>query len=72
MQETMETNLVTDSLRRLPGTATCYNKIPKSEVEHQEREKSIEKWQQQWDNTTKGSATKEFFPDIKDRLKMKI
>ena len=25
----------------------CYNKIPKSEIEHQEREKSIEKWQQQ-------------------------
>jgi ribonuclease HI len=23
----------------------CYNKIPKSETEHQEREKSIEKWQ---------------------------
>jgi hypothetical protein len=50
----------------------CYNKIPKSETEHQEREKSIEKWQQQWDNTTKGLVTKEFFPNIKDRLKMKI
>jgi ribonuclease HI len=35
------------------NSATCYNKIPKSETEHQEREKSIEKWQQQWDNTTK-------------------
>jgi ribonuclease HI len=54
------------------NTDTCYNKIPKSEIEHQEREKSIEKWQQQWDNTTKGSVTKEFFPNIKDRLKMKI
>ena len=31
----------------------CYNKIPKSEIQHQEREKSIEKWQQQWDNTNK-------------------
>jgi len=48
----------------------CYNKIPKSEIEHQEREKRIEKWQQQWDNTTKGLVTKEFFPNIKDRLKM--
>jgi hypothetical protein len=54
------------------NSATCYNKIPKSEIEHQEREKSIEKWQQQWDNTTKGLVTKEFFPNIKDRLKMKI
>jgi ribonuclease HI len=39
----------------------CYNKIPKSEIGHQERENSIEKCQQQWDNTTKGSVTKEFF-----------
>ena len=29
-------------------------------------------WQQQWDHATKGSANKEFFPNIKDRLKMKI
>jgi ribonuclease HI len=50
----------------------CYHKIPKSEIEHQEREKSIEKWQQQWDNTTKGSVTKEFFPNAKDRMEMKI
>jgi hypothetical protein len=50
----------------------CYNKFPKSEIEHQEREKSIEKWQQQWDNTTKGCATKEFFPNSKDSPKMKI
>ena len=51
---------------------TYYNKIPKSETEHQEREKSIEKWHQEWDNTTKGFVTKEYFPNIKDRLKMRI
>jgi len=51
---------------------TCYNKIPKSEIEHQEREKSIEKWQQEWDNTTKGYVTEEIFLNIKDKLKMKI
>ena len=50
----------------------CYNKIPKSEIEHQERVKSIEKWQQQWEHTTNGLAAKEFFPNIKDRLKTKI
>jgi len=41
-------------------------------MEHQEKEKNIEKWQQQWDNTTKRLVTKEFFSNIKDRLKMKI
>src|SRR5215469_10094315 len=50
----------------------CYNKIPKSEIEHQEREKSIEKWQHQWDHATKGLATKGFLPNIKDRLKTKL
>jgi len=35
-------------------------------------QKSVEKWRKQWDNSTKGSVTKEFFPNIKDRLKMKI
>jgi hypothetical protein len=45
---------------------------PKSEIEHQEREKSMGKWQQQWGHATKGLATKEFFPNIKDRLKTKI
>jgi hypothetical protein len=50
----------------------CYNKLLKSETEHQERETSVEKWQQLWDNTTKETTTKEFFPKIKDRLKMKI
>ena len=29
-------------------------------------------WQQQWDHTTKGLANKEFFPNIKNRLKTKI
>jgi ribonuclease HI len=50
----------------------CYNKFPKSETEHQEREKIMEKWQQQWNHTNKELATKEFSPNINDRLKTKI
>jgi predicted secreted Zn-dependent protease len=50
----------------------CFNRFPKNEIKRQEREKSIEKWQQQWENTTTGSATKEFFPSVKDRLQLKI
>ena len=42
-----------------------YNRIPRSEIEHQERDKSIEKWQKQWDNSTKGSVTKEFFQTLR-------
>jgi hypothetical protein len=33
---------------------------------------SIDKWQFQWDHTTKGSTTKQFFPITKDRLTTNI
>jgi len=38
----------------------------------QEGENIIAKWQLQWDDTAKGPATKEYFPDINERLKMKL
>ena len=50
----------------------CFNKIPYSEIVHQERQESIAKWQQQWDDSNKGRVTKEYFPEIKERLKKKI
>jgi hypothetical protein len=33
---------------------------------------SVEKWQREWDQMTKGVITREYFPVIADRLKMKI
>ena len=39
---------------------------------HQLKDQSIAKWQNQWDSTTKGLATKQLFPNIKDRLTKKI
>ena len=38
----------------------------------QQRERSLKKWQMQWDITTKAATTKEFFPNIKIRLSTKI
>ena len=43
-----------------------YNKIPKSQIV-QVKQQSIEWWQTQWEQTTKGSTTKQFFPNIKER-----
>jgi len=37
-----------------------------------ELEESIRKWQRKWTQTTKGRTTKDFFPDVAERLKMKI
>jgi hypothetical protein len=44
------------------------NRIPKNEIALQVRDQSIAKWQNQCDRTTKGLATKQFFPVIKNRL----
>ena len=47
---------------------TIYKKIPKSQIVQQVKQQSIEKWQTQWEQTTKGRITKQFFPNIKERL----
>ena len=54
MQENMEMNFG-DSLAKetARNSDICYNRFPKSEIERQEREKSVEKWQKQWDNSTR-------------------
>jgi hypothetical protein len=49
-----------------------FNRIPKNEIVLQMRDQSIANWQNEWDHTTKGLATKQFFPIIKDRLTTKI
>jgi hypothetical protein len=49
-----------------------FDRIPKSAIVQEVRDQSIAKWQIQWNRTTKGSTTKQFFPIIKDRLTTKI
>jgi hypothetical protein len=41
-------------------------------VLRQLEEESARKWQRSWTQTTKGSTTKEYFPDIEGQLKMKL
>jgi hypothetical protein len=48
-----------------------YNKIPKSQIVQRAKQQSIEKWQTQWEQTTKGLITKQGFPNIKERVKKK-
>ena len=52
--------------------AENYKKIPKSIVMSELTEMSIQTWQRQWDQTTKGAITKEYFPVVNERLKMNI
>ena len=55
------------------GTITeSYTKIPKSVELRQLEVESARKWQRSWTQTTKGSTTNEYFPDIEGPLKMKL
>jgi len=49
-----------------------YNRIPKSVVMRELEEESVKKWQENWTQTTKGSTTKEYFPNVGERLKIKL
>jgi len=49
-----------------------YKKVPKSVVISELGEISVDKRQKEWDQTTKGEITKEYFPVVTDRLNMKI
>jgi ribonuclease HI len=52
--------------------AECYYKVPKSVVKTELNAASVAKWQREWDLTTKGQITKGYFPEVAQRLTMKI
>jgi len=44
-----------------------YKRVPKSVVLSELEETSVEKWQSEWTQSTKGrTRTKEFFPEVKE------
>ena len=49
-----------------------YSKIPISAIKKDIREESVRKWQRQWEETEKGSITKEYFPSVESRLAVKL
>jgi hypothetical protein len=57
---------------RNSDTAVSYNRIPTSTLYSELKEVVKGKWQTEWDKCSKVAITKEFFPKVRDRLKMKI
>jgi hypothetical protein len=45
---------------------------PKSILYSEIEEEASQKWQKEWENCTKAAITKQYFPHIQDRLKLKI
>jgi len=68
-------NEIADALTKEAATnadiTECYKKVPKSVVLSELGEISVEKWQREWNQTTKGAIT-EYFPVVVEKLKMKI
>jgi hypothetical protein len=53
-------------------TPEYYDKVPKSVIKCELEALSVEKWQKEWDQSTKGHITKQYFPSTADRLNMKL
>jgi hypothetical protein len=53
-------------------TAVSFIKIPKSTLYSEIEEEATQKWQNEWENCTRAVITKQFFPNIRDRVKLNI
>jgi len=49
-----------------------YSRTPKSAIKKDTWKESIRKWRSQWEETTKGAITKEFFPSVESRLAVNL
>ena len=69
-------NKTADTLAKETAASTdtpeCYDKVPISVVKSELEVLSVKKWQREWDQSTKGQITKQYFPDITARLNMKL
>jgi len=53
-------------------TTIAFNRIPLTTLHSVIEEEAKEKWQKEWKDCTKAAITKQFFPNVKDRLKLHI
>jgi hypothetical protein len=44
--------------------AECYNRVPKSAAKRELKDRSVNKWQRDWNRSTKGKITKDYFPIV--------
>ena len=67
-------NETADRLAR-EATQNCYvtyTRTPNSAIKKDTRKESVRKWRSQWEETTKGAITKEFFPSVDSRLAVNL
>jgi hypothetical protein len=53
-------------------TTVSFNRFPKSALYGEIEEEATQKWQKEWGNCRKAVITKQFFPILRDRVKLNI
>jgi len=53
-------------------TTVSSNRIPNSTLYSEIEQEATQKWQKEWENCTKAAITKQFFPNVRDRVKLNI
>jgi hypothetical protein len=53
-------------------TTVCFNRIPKSTLYSEIEEEATQRSQKEWGNCTKAAITKQFFPNVRDSVKLNI
>jgi hypothetical protein len=53
---------------RNDGTNHTYSRIPKSTLHYETSEETKQRWQDEWTTCNKAAATKQYFPNVRDRL----
>jgi ribonuclease HI len=57
---------------RSSGTSIAFNRIPESTLYYDAAEEAKQKWQDEWTACAKADIKKQYFPTVRDRLKVKI
>jgi hypothetical protein len=52
-------------------TTVSVNRIPKCTL-YNEIEEATQKWQKEWENCIKAAITKQYFPNVRDKVKLNI
>jgi len=50
------------------NTPVAFDRIPKTTLYKELEDETIQKWQEQWDRCYKAAVTKQFFPNVRDRI----
>jgi hypothetical protein len=64
--------MLTKEAARSENMQYVFDRIPKSTLQYKADEVAKKEWQIEWSTSHKAAATRQYFPTIQDRLRMKL